>query len=692
MNVTKAFTPFPDTRPEPAVRHEPAARPDRRAPGAPRANDRTTRTEASARRSRVADRPETEAPDSTARAAAREKFSELLALLSGADESVRSALASQVPDEGRALIDQLLNGSFDAAAFDDALNELAGSSNAATVSDSLRYGLLQGPSSARRLVQSIELSTLASPTSGDIGPNGVKDSRIDGQARLNDLLSRITARRGATPEQLKARGDDDAAGFRITLDEILGTAGTSVGLALAAAADREAMVAAATAMANARAASAADVSTPVRDTDALAPELRARLDRVIGRMKQEYGHDVTIVETTRSQERQNFLYEQGRSRSGPVVTWTRDSAHLTGDAVDVLVDGSWNNADGFGRLQRIAQEEGLRTLGVRDPGHLELPRELRSAGQSASVMAAMQTRAATTNATAIPVVATPLIASAPSGVARVANVARTAGVARVAQSGQGRAFDGAYAPAATNATAVNAPATAGESGEQSSTLSESSVDAHAPRSTRTDRDSHEHTPAFGALHTSAAQAVPSTEQTSPAAPTTGISQAERVADVQSLRENVPAGTVSRMTLNVDAPDGGQDRVTVEVRGSQVGTAINTDAANADRLRVRTADLQDALGRHGLESESVRISGTTRSESGDAARAVAGERDGLRLNAAQQSATGDGATSQGQRERGAAAREWDRPESSRQSREEAQDDARQGAGQRGRRAPYNGSEQ
>ena len=147
-----------------------------------------------------------------------------------------------------------------------------------------------------------------------------------------------------------------------------------------------------------------------------------------------------------------------------------------------------------------------------------------------------------------------------------------------------------------------------------------------------------------------------------------------------------------MTLNVDAPDGGQDRVTVEVRGTNVGTQITTDAANADRLRVRTADLQDALGRHGLDSESVRISGTTRSESSDAARAVAGERDGLRLTAAQQSATGDGATSQGQRERGAAAREWDRPESSRQSREEAKDDARQGAGQRGRRAPYNGSEQ
>ena len=686
MNITKAFTPFPETRPEPAVRHEAVARPERRAPSGPRSNDRTARAESNSRRARISERTESDAPESANRATAREKFADLMALLSGADESIRSALTRQVPAEGRALLDQLLDGSFDAAALDEAMAGLTEPTNAATVSDSLRYGLLQDPRGAQRLLQAVELSTLSPSSPGDIGINDANGSRQDGQARMNEVLGRITSRRGATLDQLKARGEDEEAKYRLALDAILSTAGTPVGLELASAGEREAMVAAATAIANARATSAADVSTPVRDTSALAPELRARLDRVIDRMKSEYGHDVTIVETTRSQERQNFLYEQGRTRSGPVVTWTRDSAHLTGDAVDVLVDGAWNNAEGFGRLQRIAQEEGLRTLGVRDPGHLELPRDLRST-QSASVVAAMQTRAAAANTS--PVVATPLIASAPSGVARVANVARTAGVARVAQGGQGGAFDGAYTPALSNASSST---NAGESGEQATTSNESSVDARSSRDTRATSDSHEHTPAFGALHTSSSHNQLSADPAPAAAAVTGPSQAERVADVQSLRENVPAGTVSRMTLNVDAPDGGQDRVTVEVRGTNVGTQISTDAANADRLRVRTADLQDALGRHGLESESVRISGTTRSESSDAARAVAGERDGLRLTAAQQSATGDGATSQGQRERGAAAREWDRPESSRQSREEAQDDARQGAGQRGRRAPYNGSEQ
>ncbi|MFN5582664.1 MAG: hypothetical protein ACK5BA_09175, partial [Gemmatimonas sp.] len=71
------------------------------------------------------------------------------------------------------------------------------------------------------------------------------------------------------------------------------------------------------------------------------------------------------METTRSQERQDWLFEQGRTRGGPVVTWTRDSAHTRGAAVDVMIDSTWDNPAGYARLQRIAREEGLRTLGMR---------------------------------------------------------------------------------------------------------------------------------------------------------------------------------------------------------------------------------------------------------------------------------------------------------------------------------------
>ncbi len=43
----------------------------------------------------------------------------------------------------------------------------------------------------------------------------------------------------------------------------------------------------------------------------------------------------------RTQEQQDVLYAQGRTAPGPVVTWTRQSNHLLGLAVDVLrFDGS----------------------------------------------------------------------------------------------------------------------------------------------------------------------------------------------------------------------------------------------------------------------------------------------------------------------------------------------------------------
>lgn len=110
----------------------------------------------------------------------------------------------------------------------------------------------------------------------------------------------------------------------------------------------------------------------VRDVDALAPEFRARLARVLARMRSEFGEEVEVVETVRSQSRQEALYAQGRTAPGPVVTWTRSSAHLTGYAADVVVGGSYDNEPAYARLATIAREEGLRTLRPRDPGHVEL--------------------------------------------------------------------------------------------------------------------------------------------------------------------------------------------------------------------------------------------------------------------------------------------------------------------------------
>ncbi|MED4462667.1 M15 family metallopeptidase [Metabacillus fastidiosus] len=50
------------------------------------------------------------------------------------------------------------------------------------------------------------------------------------------------------------------------------------------------------------------------------------------------GIDIFITETYRSQARQDYLYAQGRTRSGQKVTWTRNSRHTSRLAWDIAVN------------------------------------------------------------------------------------------------------------------------------------------------------------------------------------------------------------------------------------------------------------------------------------------------------------------------------------------------------------------
>jgi len=48
------------------------------------------------------------------------------------------------------------------------------------------------------------------------------------------------------------------------------------------------------------------------------------------------GLPVGVFEALRTPKRQASLYAQGRTAPGPIVTWTMQSAHLGGRAVDVV--------------------------------------------------------------------------------------------------------------------------------------------------------------------------------------------------------------------------------------------------------------------------------------------------------------------------------------------------------------------
>jgi hypothetical protein len=84
-----------------------------------------------------------------------------------------------------------------------------------------------------------------------------------------------------------------------------------------------------------------------------------------------------------------------------------------------------------------------------------------------------------------------------------------------------------------------------------------------------------------------------------------------------------------MTLNIDHTNGTQETITVDVRGNTVQTQITTDAATADRIRLRSADLQDSLGQHGLESKRLRVGASAPQDTVEIGRTLAGEREGLR---------------------------------------------------------------
>ncbi|MDQ6829921.1 MAG: M15 family metallopeptidase, partial [Gemmatimonadota bacterium] len=166
----------------------------------------------------------------------------------------------------------------------------------------------------------------------------------------------------------------------------------------------------------------------------LMPAFRGKLERVVDRMRSEFGYDVQVVETYRGQDRQNQLFAQGRTTAGPVVTWTQASKHTAARAADVVIDGTFDNPVAYTRLAQVAKEEGLRTLGARDPGHLELPFDGAPvvSADATSVSIGASTRGSA-NKIATPfspaTVASTTVPAQPAAVAHTAAVAQVAAVA-----------------------------------------------------------------------------------------------------------------------------------------------------------------------------------------------------------------------------------------------------------------------
>lgn len=90
------------------------------------------------------------------------------------------------------------------------------------------------------------------------------------------------------------------------------------------------------------------------------------LVKVVRRVAETY--PILVIEGLRTQERQDDLYSQGRTKPGPIVTWTKTSKHIEGKAVDVVLlkDGKidWEDQIAFVELGK-AMLQAAADLGVK---------------------------------------------------------------------------------------------------------------------------------------------------------------------------------------------------------------------------------------------------------------------------------------------------------------------------------------
>ena len=81
-----------------------------------------------------------------------------------------------------------------------------------------------------------------------------------------------------------------------------------------------------------------NVATTCRDMKELIPVAQTACKLFMAECEKK-GIPIFITETYRSQDRQDYLYAQGRTRDGNVVTWTHSSRHTNRRAWDIACIG-----------------------------------------------------------------------------------------------------------------------------------------------------------------------------------------------------------------------------------------------------------------------------------------------------------------------------------------------------------------
>lgn len=101
-----------------------------------------------------------------------------------------------------------------------------------------------------------------------------------------------------------------------------------------------------------------NITEACKDISELTPAAQKACRLFLEKCK-ENGLKVRITETYRSQDRQNWLYTQGRTRSGKIVTWTKNSRHTSRRAWDICKDvkgQEYSDSNFFKACGKIAKE------------------------------------------------------------------------------------------------------------------------------------------------------------------------------------------------------------------------------------------------------------------------------------------------------------------------------------------------
>ncbi len=105
----------------------------------------------------------------------------------------------------------------------------------------------------------------------------------------------------------------------------------------------------------------ANVTIACRDITELTPLAQQACNLFMAKCKAA-GLNVLITETYRSQDRQYYLYAQGRTRTGAKVTWTHNSRHTSRRAWDIcqnIKGKEYSDISFFAKAGQIAASLGI---------------------------------------------------------------------------------------------------------------------------------------------------------------------------------------------------------------------------------------------------------------------------------------------------------------------------------------------